>query len=310
MTGYSQATIAAPLSFKGAGLHTAKRHKITLLPAPVNTGIIFRVIKKKGADIDIPAHWQNTKNLPLCTCLVSETGEQVRTVEHLMAALYACGISNVIVEVEGKEIPIMDGSARPFIEGIDEVGIAQQHAQQKVYRVTEKVEYTEDKRYVRIEPADSLHLDLAISLTNFGRLHWSGEVTPETFKQEIASARTFGRLKNGLLAQLTRFQKDPVCLGANTKTAVVIVKDKAINKGGLRMENELIFHRALDMVGDLMLSGGIIQGKITANSPAHRLNHGLLQAIFEQGSYIEVGAETAPESSLANADENNLKSSG
>ncbi|WP_299872063.1 UDP-3-O-acyl-N-acetylglucosamine deacetylase [uncultured Cocleimonas sp.] len=291
MIDYSQATIAAPLSFKGAGLHTAKRHKITLLPAPVNTGIIFRVIKRKGVNIDIPAHWQNTKNLPLCTCLVSETGEQVRTVEHLMAALYACGISNVIVEVEGKEIPIMDGSAKPFIDSIDKTGLIQQHESQKIFQVTEKAEYVEGKRYVRIEPADSLYLDLAISLTNFGRLHWSGEVTPASFKQEIASARTFGRLKNGLLAQLTRFQKDPVCLGANTKTAVVIVKDKAINKGGLRMENELIFHRALDMVGDLMLSGGIIQGKITANSPAHRLNHGLLQTIFEQGNYIETGVK-------------------
>ncbi len=287
MAEYSQATIVAPLSFKGAGLHTAKRHTITLLPAPVDSGIIFRVVKKKGLDIEIPALWQNTKNLPLCTCLVSDTGEQVRTVEHLMAAFYACGISNIIVEVEGEEIPIMDGSAKPFIEGIDKVGLTQQNETQKIFQVTSKAEYVEGKRFVRIEPADSLYLDLAISLTNFGRLHWRGEITPETFKQEIASARTFGRLKNGLLAQLTRFQKDPVCLGANTKTAVVIVKDKAINKGGLRMENELIFHRALDMVGDLMLSGGIIQGKITANSPAHRLNHGLLKTIFEQGSYVE-----------------------
>ncbi len=289
MTKYSQATIAAPLIFKGAGLHTAKRHKITLLPAPVNSGITFRVVKKKGLGIEIPALWQNTKNLPLCTCLVADTGEQVRTVEHLMAAFYACGISNIIVELEGKEIPIMDGSAKPFIEGIDETGLTQQNEAQRVFQITSQAEYVEGKRFVRIEPADSLYLDIAISLANFGRLHWSGEVTPETFKQEIASARTFGRLKNGLLAQLTRFQKDPVCLGANTKTAVVIVKDKAINKGGLRMENELIFHRALDMVGDLMLSGGIIQGKITANSPAHRLNHGLLKTIFEQENFIENG---------------------
>ena len=287
MTKYSQATIAAPLSFKGAGLHTAKRHRITLLPAPVNSGIVFRVVKKKGPNIEIPALWQNTKDLPLCTCLVSETGEQVRTVEHLMAAFYACGICNIIVELEGKEIPIMDGSAKPFIEGIDEVGLTMQNESQRVFQVTEKAEYVEGKRYVRIEPADSLYLDLAISLANFGRLHWSGEITPEMFKQEIASARTFGRLKNGLLAQLTRFQKDPVCLGANTKTAVVIVKDKAINKGGLRMKDELIFHRVLDMVGDLMLSGGIIQGKITANSPAHRLNHGLLKTIFDEGKYVE-----------------------
>ncbi len=291
MINSSQATITAPLSFKGAGLHTAKRHHITLLPAPINTGIIFRVIEKKGSSVDIPAHWKNVKALPLCTCLVSETGVQVRTIEHLMAAFYACGISNIIVEVKGKEIPIMDGSARPFIEAIDDVGISQQKQSQRVFQITEKVECVENKRFIRIEPADSLYLDLAISLTHFGRLHWCGEVTPETFKQDIAAARTFGRLKNGLLAQLTRFQRDPICLGANTKTAVVIVKDKAINKGGLRMDNELIYHRALDMVGDLMLSGGLILGKITANSPAHRLNQQLLATIFEQGSYSEVGID-------------------
>lgn len=288
----SQATIAAPLVFKGPGLHTAKHHKITLLPAPDNNGIIFRVMKRKRSNIDIPALWQNTKNLPLCTCLVAESGDQVRTVEHLMAAFYACGISNIIVELEGTEIPIMDGSAKPFIEAIDSTGLIYQNANQSIFQVIEKAEYVEDKRYVKIEPADSLYLDLTISLSNFGRLHWDGEVTPEIFKQEIGSARTFGRLKNGLLAQFTRFQKDPICLGANTKTAVVIVKDKVINKDGLRMKDELIFHRALDMVGDLMLSGGIIQGKITANSPAHRLNHGLLKTIFEEGKCIEIGAKS------------------
>ncbi|KAG1660451.1 UDP-3-O-acyl-N-acetylglucosamine deacetylase [Nymphon striatum] len=126
----------------------------------------------------------------------------------------------------------MDGSAKPFIEGIDEVGLTHQNENQRVFQISEKAEYVEGKRY------------------------------------------------------------DPVCLGANTKTAVVIVKDKAINKGGLRMKDELIFHRALDMVGDLMLSGGIIQGRISANSPAHRLNHGLLKTIFDEGKYNEIGVKS------------------
>jgi UDP-3-O-[3-hydroxymyristoyl] N-acetylglucosamine deacetylase len=277
-----QATLAAPLRFNGPGLHTAKRHAINLIPAPVNSGIVFRRIDRKGKNVEIPASWQSTKQLPLCTCLVADSGEQVRTIEHLMAAFYACGIDNVIVEVDGDEIPVMDGSARPFIDEIDRTGIAKQDQHRSVYRITTATQYSEGKRSIKIEPADALYLDIAISLTNFGRLHWSGKITPEFFKQEIASARTFGRLKNGLLAQLTRFQKDPICLGANTKTAAVIVGDKVINKGGLRMDNELIYHRALDMIGDLMLAGGHIQGKITAVSPAHRMNHGLLKKIFEQ----------------------------
>ena len=107
-------------------------------------------------------------------------------------------------------------------------------------------------------------------------------MTPGIFKKEMSSARTFGRLKNGLLAKLTRFQKDPICLGANMKTALVIDgKDNILNKGGLRMENEIIYHRVLDLVGDLMLSNGHLQGKITANSSAHRLNHGLIKKLFE-----------------------------
>ncbi len=280
-----QATIASPLSFKGPGLHTAKQHKIKLLPALINSGIVFRKIGNNGQNIDIPASWQSTKQLPLCTCLVAEDGQQIRTIEHLMAAFYACGIDNIIVEVEGNEIPVMDGSSRPFIEGIDKTGLVLQDQNRSIYRITETTEFSEGQRSIKIEPADALYLDLSISLKKLGRLHWSGEVTPEFFKQEMSSARTFGRLKNGLLAQLTRFQKDPICLGANTNTAVVIVGDKAINKGGLRMHDELIYHRALDMVGDLMLSGGHIQGKITAVSPAHRMTHGLLKSIFENGCF-------------------------
>ena len=282
MNSSRQATIAAPLSFKGPGLHTAKRHKINLLPASVDSGIVFRRIDRKGNRVEIPAVWQATKQLPLCTCLVAESGEQIRTIEHLMAAFYAMGIDNIIVEVDGNEIPVMDGSAIPFINGIEKTGIIKQENDRRIFRISKATEYSEGKRLIKIEPADGLHLDVSISLTKIGRLHWSGEITPEIFKQEMAAARTFGRLKNGLLAQLTRFQKDPICLGANTKTAVVIVGDKAINRGGLRMHDELIYHRVLDMVGDLMLAGGHIHGKITASSPAHRMNHGLLKNIFEQ----------------------------
>ncbi|MEE9303139.1 MAG: UDP-3-O-acyl-N-acetylglucosamine deacetylase [Thiotrichaceae bacterium] len=276
-----QGTLADSISFNGPGLHTAGRHTITLLPAAENTGIIFRRMGKQGKHTDILASWRNTKPLPLCTCIVADNGLHVRTIEHLMAAFYACGIDNVVVEVEGDEIPVLDGSAQSFIKKIDAVGIVQQSQPRAVYEVTQAIEFREDNRFIRIEPADTLSIDITISLAKIGRLNWNGVVTPELFKQEMAAARTFGRLKNGLLAQLSRFQKDPICLGANTKSAVVIVGDKAINKGGLRMPDEYIRHRVLDLVGDLMLSGGHIHGKITAFSTAHRLNHELLRGIFE-----------------------------
>ena len=285
MNNQSQGTLSRAINFSGPGLHTAGNHSITLLPAPENSGIIFHKIEhqhnKKKLIAKIPATWRNTKPLPLCTCITDKNNHQVRTIEHLMSAFYACGIDNIIVEIEGHEIPILDGSARPFIEKITAAGIIQQKSMRPVFKVHKLIEYTENVRSIRIEPADALYIDISISLAKIGHLNWSGKITPELFKQEMGAARTFGRLKNGLLAQLTRFNKDPICLGANTKSAVVIVGDKAINKGGLRMPDEYIRHRVLDLVGDLMLSGGHIHGKITASSTAHRLNHGLLRAIFK-----------------------------
>jgi len=293
-----QGTISSPLEFKGAGLHTGKSHKIKINPAPVNNGIVFvKNVKKWGGvknQVSIPAHWKFVKELPLCTCLVSEDGHQVRTVEHLLAAFYACGIDNAIVEIDGSEIPVLDGSAKQFIEGIDAKGVSQQEKSRIIHQVTQLTEFAEGKRNIKIEPADTLIFDISISLSHFGTLNWQGEITPEIFKQEMSSARTFGRLKNGVLAKLTRFQKDPICLGANMKTALVIDnKNNILNKDGLRMKNEIIYHRVLDLVGDLMLANGHIQGKITAKSSAHRLNHGLLKNLFIQGFVNTLNAKTS-----------------
>ncbi len=277
-----QGTIKHSVSFKGRGLHTGKRSHITVYSASENTGIIFKRIDKAGKNTEILAHWRNTKKSPLCTCIASpENGVQVRTIEHLMAAFYACGIDNALVKVDGSELPIMDGSSEPFIKEISKAGIVEQSSPRKIFRLSQKFEASEADKSIIIEPAESLVVDVTISLQKIGRLNWSGEVTPALFAKQIASARTFGRLKNGMLAQLTRFSKDPICLGANTSSALVVVRgDKVLNKGGLRMPNEYVRHRVLDLMGDLMLSGGHVHGKITAISPAHRLTHQLLQKIF------------------------------
>lgn len=297
MKNNQQGTVSNTLYFSGPGLHTAKHHKISVFAAAENSGIVFQKVSKRwggGSNAtNIPAHFNATKESPLCTCLVAENGEQVRTVEHLMAAFYACGIDNALVRVEGSEIPVLDGSAKVFIDEIEKVGVTKQAQSRMVYRVTKTTEFKEgDKRFIRISPPEldneGLFLDIAISLGYFGRLSWQGEISPELFKQEMSAARTFGRFKNGLLAKLTYFNKDPICLGANMKTALVLNnKKKVLNKGGLRMANEIIYHRVLDLMGDLMLSGGHIEGRITARSTAHRLNHGLLKSLFEQ-DHIEI----------------------
>lgn len=279
----NQGTIKKAVSFKGRGLHTGKRSQITIHPAAENTGIIFRRIDKagrgsNGLPTEILAHWKNTKKLPLCTCIVShENGVHVRTIEHLMAAFYACEIDNALVEINGSELPIMDGSALDFVTDINTAGVLKQEAPQNIIHTKQAFEVREDKKFIKIEPAETLEVDVTISLQKIGRLNWSGEITPEIFLEQISPARTFGRLKNGLLAQFTRLSKDPICLGATTSSAVVVVRgNKVLNKGGLRMPDEYVRHRLLDLIGDLMLSGGHVKGKITALSPAHRLTHELL----------------------------------
>jgi len=277
-----QGTIKTPISFKGHGLHTGKRSHITVYPADENSGIVFKRIDKAGENTEILAHWKHTKKLPLCTCIASpENGVHVRTIEHLMAAFYACGIDNALVEIDGSELPIMDGSSEPFIHEISKVGVIEQDSARKIFKIKKKIEVFEADKSITIEPSEFLSIDVTISLRKIGRLNWHGDVTPALFSKQIAPARTFGRLNNGMLAQLTRFSKDPICLGANTGSALVIFGgDKVLNKGGLRMSNEYVRHRVLDLMGDLMLSGGHVYGNITAISPAHRLTHQLLVKIF------------------------------
>ncbi len=292
MNSSLQGTLVEAVSFKGKGLHTGKESQLLVHPAQENTGIVFRRVDNKAQKIshnpDIPASWQYTKKLPLCTCLAINDDIHVRTIEHLMAAFYACGIDNALVEVKGSEIPVYDGSSQKFIDKINQVGIKQQTTQRKIFKINKTLEYNEDHHRIKIEPAESLSIDITIHLKAIGKLNWVGEVNPQQFQQEFGSARTFGRLKNGLLAQFTRFSKDPICLGANTKSAVVVVKgDQVLNKGGLRMKDEYVRHRMLDLVGDLMLSGGHIQGKITAYSPAHRITHGLLKKIFTEHAFTD-----------------------
>ena len=276
-----QGTIKQPVSFEGKGLHTGKHAKITINPAAENTGIVFHRIDRAGKNTKIAANWKNVKQLPLCTCIASDKKIHVRTIEHLMAAFYACGIDNALIQIKGTEIPILDGSSLQFIMGICDVGVQQQLAKRKYFRVTEKIEIKEDRRHIIIEPADSLEINITVLISEVGTQNWAGTMTPELFADQVSASRTFGHLRDGIFAQFSRFTPTPICLGANTKTAVVLGKQgKILNKEGLRSPDELVKHRLLDLVGDLMLSGGHIQAKITTVGPVHRITHQLLREAF------------------------------
>lgn len=284
-----QGTIKQPITFRGKGLHTGKNSVISIYPAEANTGIVFQRTDRKGGNTKIQALWKNTIELPMCTCIASSNKTYVRTIEHLMAAFYACGIDNALIEVNGSEIPILDGSASLFVLGINQVGIDIQTIKRKSFKVVKKSQIIEKERQIIIEPAEGLQVDIAVLISQVGRKHWSGEVNPKFFSEQISIARTFGHLNQGIFAQLTRFTGVPVCLGANTKTAIVLGKDgKVLNKEGLRIEDELVKHRLLDLVGDLMLLGGHIQGKISTVGPVHRLTHQLIRQGIEEGAIVEV----------------------
>jgi len=276
-----QGTVARSIVCEGPGLHTGRSHHVSIHPAEPDQGIIFRQIDRGGCSTTIPATWQNVRDLPLCTCLCAANGKRVRTVEHLLAAFYGCGIDNAIVELRGREIPILDGSASPWVDLINAGGLELQGKARRRIFLRKKVEVFDGTRCLSIEPSKTPRLRLRTSTKGFGRMVWRGPMKRELFLRDIASARTFGRLSHGLAARLlTAVALNPLCQGASMKTAIVISGGRVLNPEGLRYPDEFVRHRVLDLMGDLMLAGADLVGTISAKSPVHRLNHKLLATIF------------------------------
>jgi UDP-3-O-[3-hydroxymyristoyl] N-acetylglucosamine deacetylase len=283
-----QGTIASPAQFEGPGLHTGGSHRVTIHPAPAGHGIVFRQIDRRDKKTDISADWRHVRELPLCTCLAGEGRAQVRTVEHLLAACYACGIDNSLIEVRGSEIPIMDGSAEPWIQLIQSAKVKRLGIPRRVVRIRKLVAVKDGRRQLKIEPAPRLRIRLRTTLHAFGSFHWRGGMSRKIFQKEICRARSFGRLRDGILAKvLTRFNRDPLCQGANLDTVVALSGKRVVNPAGLRYPDEFARHRVLDLMGDLMLGGADLIGLITARSPVHRLNRQFVEAVFTDPTAFE-----------------------
>ncbi len=273
-----QATLAAPFEGAGAGLHTGKRAVVRVGPADPGVGVVFRRRLSEGS-AEVRALWRNRRSRPLCTALQSDDGVLVRTVEHLLAALSALRIDNALVEIDAEELPIFDGSAAPWVERINAVGRREQDVARTYIRIRRKVEHRDGRRVQRLEPAPAFALDVGVTLSHFGRLNWSGAVNPETFAEELAPSRSFGRLKWTLGAKLAGlFSREPVLRGANFGNTAALWGRSAI--GGLRMPDEPVRHRALDVVGDLALAGFPILGKATARHPSHDETYRLVEKLM------------------------------
>jgi UDP-3-O-[3-hydroxymyristoyl] N-acetylglucosamine deacetylase len=272
-----QRTLKASIGCVGTGLHSGRRVSLTLRPAAAGTGIVFR---RTDLGIDIPARFDRVTDTRLCTMLAAGTDQAacVGTVEHLMAALFGAGIDNAVVDVDGPELPVLDGSAAPYVFLIDCAGVVEQAAPRAVIEVLRTVRVAGDNAFAELRPASfGLHLSLSIdfSAAAIGRQAFSLHLTERSFREELAQARTFTQLH-----EIEALQSSGRALGGSLRNAVVVDGGRVLNPEGLRMEQEFVRHKMLDAVGDLALAGAALQGRFMAHRSGHALNNRLLHALF------------------------------
>ena len=264
---------------RGVGVHTGARVSMTLHPADTGTGIVFRRSDRGGATI--AADWRNVQESPLCTTLTDREGVSVATVEHLLAALAGAEIDNVVVELDGPEVPVMDGSAEPFLFLIERAGIVEQDAPRRAIKVLKPVRVADENRMAALTPASGFSVSFKIDFPDevVKRQDISLSLDSESFRTEIARARTFGFLED-----VERLRAAGLARGGSLDNAVVVSGTKVLNKDGLRYADEFVRHKVLDAVGDLYLAGGPIVGHFRGVRSGHALNRRLLEALFADRS--------------------------
>ncbi len=285
-----QRTVRKPLTFEGIGLHSGRTVRAVVHPAPPDHGLAFRRVDLPAAP-RIPARVEHVVQTTLATTL-GVGDARVATVEHLIAALHGTGVDNALVEVDGPEIPILDGSARPFVVPLIDGGTVQQGVPRTVLRVVAPVEARDpgDDRWCRLEPHVGLALECRIAfdhpLLRSQRRQFEGDA--RAFATEIAPARTFG-----LLADVDAMRRHGLALGGSLDNAVVLDDERVLNPEGLRFEDECVRHKLLDMIGDLALLGAPVLGRFVAHRSGHAFNLSLVRLALERGA-VEIDTQDAP----------------
>ncbi|PPD29421.1 MAG: UDP-3-O-[3-hydroxymyristoyl] N-acetylglucosamine deacetylase [Hyphomicrobium sp.] len=275
--GARQTTVAREIELSGTGVHSGAPVSVILHPADPDTGLRFIVTKRGRVTADIPASVRNVKNLTLCTVIGDDAGVTISTVEHLLAALRGLAVDNCYIEIDSKELPIMDGSSAAFVEAIDEVGLKELNASRKFIKVLKPVRVQDGDCWGEIAPHSGFHLDVEIDFSTpvIGRQRLAFEMSPGVFRHEISRARTFG-----FMSDVERLWKAGLALGANLNNTIAIGDDKVMNREGLRYPQEFVRHKMLDAVGDLSLSGHPLLCSFRSVRGGHRLNASVLQALF------------------------------
>ena len=279
--GARQTTIAGEIELNGKGVHSGAPVSVVLHPAGADIGHRFLVTKRGRIIADIPADVRFVKNLTLCTVLGDDTGVSVSTVEHLLAALRGLAVDNCYIEIDSKEVPIMDGSAAPFVAAIDSIGMRELPEPRKFIKVVKPVRVEEADCWGELAPHSGFHLDLEISFDTpvIGRQRLSLEMTPGVFRNELCRARTFGFMRD-----VEKLWKAGLALGASLDNTVAIGDDRILNREGLRHPEEFVRHKMLDAVGDLALAGFPLLGMYRSVRGGHRLNANVLKALLADAS--------------------------
>ena len=278
-----QRTLKSAIHCSGVGLHSGERATMTLHPADEDTGIVFRRSDIGGRGVAIAARWDNVVETTLCTTLGNAEGVKICTVEHLMSAFAGMGIDNAVVEVKGPEVPIMDGSAAPFVFLIECAGIAQQASARRVLEVLRPVKIRDGDSAVTLMPSDhwSVHCEIDFPSPVIGRQSAAMDVSPTAFRVDVARARTFG-----FHHEVVQLIESGLARGGSLDNAVVISGDKILNEDGLRYDDEFVRHKVLDAIGDLYLAGGRLAASYSGLRPGHRMNNAVLRALFaDQGAW-------------------------
>ncbi len=276
-----QKTVANKVSCVGVGLHTGLNIELTLLPASEDSGIVFRRVDIKDKNNEVPAIYSNVSNTLLGTTLCNQDGVRVATIEHLMAALWGCGVDNCVIELNGPEIPIMDGSSEPFVFLLECAGVRELKSTRKVIEVLKEIKVYEDDSetsgYISITPSNNFSVGLEIDFGDevIAKQQGSFDSGDVSFKSDLCRARTFG-----FEHEVDMMREKGLAKGGSLENAIVVGKEGVLNKEGLRYSDEFVRHKILDCIGDVYLAGGHIKGHIRGFKSGHGLNNKLLRTFF------------------------------
>jgi UDP-3-O-[3-hydroxymyristoyl] N-acetylglucosamine deacetylase len=276
-----ETTVAQPVSAQGVGLHSGVPVTITIQPAAVGTGIVFR--RTDLSNFELPASWRHVARVSYATSLMRQ-GVLISTTEHLLSVLYSMGIDNAYIDIDNLEVPILDGSGLPFVKLLEQAGIQTFKKRRKYLRIIKPVTVEQGNKRISILPADSflLSCDIYFDHPLVGRQSMEMELTPDRYATEIAAARTFG-----FEYELDQMRNMGLIRGADLTNAVCFDREKVLNPGGLRFPDEPCRHKILDLIGDLALIGRPLLGHVIAERAGHAMHAALVARIMQDSSLYE-----------------------